>query len=88
MRLPIVLMMLLLGLLCCRPADKIDYNDPERIQALEDIYYHMDENLPVYTIKTDTLGVWPPHTIVLELTVLKNGEAVYDEVRYENLCPG
>jgi hypothetical protein len=39
----------------------------------------IDEPIPVYSIKTDTLGLWPPHTMVLLLTVMKNGEAVYDE---------
>ena len=32
-----------------------------------------------YTLTTDT--------VMLLLTVLKNGEKVYDEVRYEDLCP-
>lgn len=69
------------------PAEKIDYNDPERIQALEDIYYQMDKNLPVYAIKTDTLYL-TTDTLMLLLTVMKNGESVYDDVRYEVLCAG
>jgi len=72
----------------CHQTEDIDWDDPEVIEALEDIYYHMDENLPVYAIKIDTLGLWEPHTMVLQLTVLKNGEAVYDDVRYEVLCAG
>jgi hypothetical protein len=75
------------------PSDNIDYTDPEVMRAYDETVLgikksrFIDEPIPVYSIKTDTLGLWPPHTMVLLLTVMKNGEAVYDEVRYEDLCP-
>ena len=85
MRLLIVLMILLSS--CGRGADNIDFSDPEVMRAWEEVYLDMDEHFPTYAIKIDTLGLWEPHTMVLELTVMKNGKAVYDEVRYEDLCP-
>ena len=84
---------MLLGFCCGRPSDNIDYTHTEVIRAYDETVLgikksrFIDEPIPVYSIKTDTLGLWPPHTMVLLLTVMKNGEAVYDEVRYEDLCP-
>lgn len=90
MRILIALMILLSS--CGKGADNIDFDDPEVSRAYDEVVLgikksrFIDEAIPVYSIKTDTLGLWPPHTMVLQLTVLKNGKAVYDEVRYEDLC--
>jgi len=89
----LILIFVLLHSCSIGPADNIDYSDPEVSRTWDETVLgikksrFIDEPIPVYSIKTDTLGLWPPHTRVLLLTVIMNGEAVYNEVRYEDLCP-
>ena len=73
----------------CHPVDDIDWDDPEVIKAYEEVVLGIDERRfrGDYEIITDTLWL-STDTLMLLLTVVKDDEKVYDQVRYEVLCGG
>ena len=73
----------------CHQTEDIDWDDPEVIAAYDEVVLGIDERrfMGDYDILTDTLWI-SSDTVMLLLTVMKNGEAVYDDVRYEVLCAG
>ena len=73
----------------CHPVDDIDWDDPEVIKAYEEVVLGIDERRfrEDYEILTDTLWL-STDTLMLLLTVVKDDEKVYDQVRYEVLCGG
>jgi hypothetical protein len=79
---------MLLGFCCSKPVDNIDFTDPEVIRAWDETVLGIKKSryIDVYDIHTDTLSI-NNDTMILLLTVLQNDEVVYDEVRYEVLCP-
>ena len=68
------------------PADTVDYTDPEVIRAMDEVVYGMYLDEDRYEIRKDTISVGSDTMMVL-LTVLHNDEEVYEEMRYEVLCP-
>ena len=75
---------------CTGYRDKpIDYKDPEVMKAYDEAVLGIKESrfIDQYDILTDTIMI-TTDTMMLLLTVTKNDEKVYDEVRYEELCPG
>ena len=86
MRILILLVILLSS--CGRGVDNIVFSDPEVMRAYDEVVLGIKKSrfIDEYDIRTDTLYL-TTDTVMLLLTVLKNGEKVYDEVRYEDLCP-
>lgn len=83
---PVTCVLLLYG---CTSVEKIDHTDPEVMAAYDEVVLGIKESrfIDLYDILTDTIMI-TTDTMMLLLTVTKNDEKVYDEVRYEELCPG
>ena len=70
------------------PDDVIDYDDPDVMRDYEETVLGIKKSrfIDEYDIRTDTLSI-SADTMMVLLTVTKGGKYVYDEVRYEMLCP-
>jgi hypothetical protein len=70
------------------PDDGIDYDHPDVMRDYDETVLGIKKSrfIDEYDIRTDTLSI-SADTMMLLLTVTKGGKEVYDEVRYEVLCP-